>query len=162
MLYPHRVTVGSPCCVLVWLGPRQPALLLALEQGDRERECCCSFGSIFQVLSFLTYSKPTLLRQGSALCFATRVANGTAGLCNSLSPTAGDSDGNYLQIPASMSGRDREAQAVIDALQDVYRKSLKPIEELSLFDKVCTHIRGRGVHGIRGRWRQWWWWWWWW
>ena len=52
VLYPHRVTVGSPYCVLVWLGPRRPALLLALEQGDRERECCCSFGSIFQVLKF--------------------------------------------------------------------------------------------------------------
>lgn len=39
-----------------------------------------------------------------------------------------------------VAGRDREAQAVIDALQEVYRKSLRPIEELSLFDKVCTYI----------------------
>ena len=43
-------------------------------------------------------------------------------------------------MPAAMSGRDREAQAVIDALQEVYRKSLKPIEELSFFGKVCVCV----------------------
>lgn len=44
------------------------------------------------------------------------------------------------QAPAAVSGRDREAQAVIDALQVVYRKSLKPIEELSLFHEVCVCV----------------------
>eukprot|EP00752_Nemacystus_decipiens_P007841 g7006.t1 len=50
------------------------------------------------------------------------------------SPLTAPSDVMRL-IPAAVPGRDREAQAVIDALQEVYRKSLKPIEELSLFNK---------------------------
>ncbi|CAM9924201.1 unnamed protein product, partial [Ectocarpus fasciculatus] len=53
-----------------------------------------------------------------------------------------DEDGSPLSVPSEImqyvpdvSGRDREAQAVIDALQEVYHNRLKPIEELSRFDK---------------------------
>ncbi|CAM9166710.1 unnamed protein product [Ectocarpus sp. 8 AP-2014] len=51
-------------------------------------------------------------------------------------------DGSPLSVPSEImqydpdvSGRDRETQAVIDALQEVYHNRLKPIEELSRFDK---------------------------
>lgn len=47
----------------------------------------------------------------------------------------------FRQIDPTMSGRDREAQAVIDALQDVYREKLRPIEELSMFDMVSLNLR---------------------
>lgn len=40
------------------------------------------------------------------------------------------------QMPVA--GRDREAQAVIEALKEVYRTKLKPIEERSKFDQVCA------------------------
>lgn len=43
------------------------------------------------------------------------------------------------QMP-SMEGRDRETQAVIDALQEVYREKLKPIEELSMLGKVSKPL----------------------
>ena len=37
---------------------------------------------------------------------------------------------------SSVEGRDRETQAVIDALQEVYREKLKPIEQLSMLGKA--------------------------
>lgn len=38
----------------------------------------------------------------------------------------------------AIAGRDRETAAVIEALQEVYRDKLRPIEQLSFFDKVAN------------------------
>eukprot|EP00752_Nemacystus_decipiens_P012556 g11120.t1 len=70
------------------------------------------------------------------------------------SPLTAPSDVMRL-IPAAVPGRDREAQAVIDALQEVYRKSLKPIEELSLFNKFHYDVLADADLQAKpqGRWR---------